>query len=1149
MARAKGISPLRNPTMPSTNFEFLRKTPAFAVLADLAGLAEVYARPDPVAAVVKLRTFGETLTLALYTRFRLLKPIQANFNDLLLAPAFRGVVPSFVVTVLHGIRKEGNRAAHGESVDGATALWVLRQAFTLASWVHVAHGGGSAADLPEYLEPTPEDPDAAALATPTQKKAALIKLAEQERQLEKLLADLETARSQAKTAETTLAELQAVQAQTLSTGVAAAESLGFDETTTRRRIIDRYLADAGWNVGPGGKWTDEVHQEVELPDPSTPSGQGKADYVLFGTDGLPLAVVEAKKACVDAEAGWTKASLYADGLEKLHGVRPFIFTTNGYDIWWWNDAAGEPQRKVYGFLSRDSLAYRRFQLGEKKPRAEVAPAPGIIDRGLYQQEAVKKVVERFAQNKRKALIVQATGTGKTRIAVALCSALACARWVRRILFLCDRRALLTQADNVFKQFLDDMPRTTVTAGTAHDKDKRVYLATYPAMMKCYQTFDVGFFDLVIADETHRSIFNRYRDLFDFFDAYQIGLTATPVGFVNRNTFRMFDCEADDPTFNYTYEEAVNNDPPYLVRYEVETYTTEFLRKGIRYADMTREQREQAEETEDDPQAIDHDREEVDKRIFNRDTNRLILRNLMEHGIKDATGSRVGKTIVFARNYEHAKLLKAVFDKEYPQYGGAFCQLITSHDPAAEHLIEVFKDKNSDLTIAVSVDMLDTGIDVPEVVNLVFAKPVYSYAKFWQMLGRGIRLCPNLFGPGKHKEKFLVFDHWNNFEWFGTKYKKTEPRRVKSLLETVFEVRVRLAEVAQTRDPEAFKLAVGLLRADIASLPERSIAVRDKIKFVQAVTKPGVLEAFDAVTRDVLLKEIAPLMQWVDIGRHEDAYKFDRLIADTQAELLLGTGQVADCKAEVLGAVGSLRLNLTQVAEKLPRIEEAKSAGFWTAPSIAGLETLRTDLRAVMHLRLPPTKPGPLPAKVYDIKEDESKVERKKIAPKLEGYEFVAYRSRVQSVLTDLFETNATLKKIRAGEPVAEPDLQTLVSLVLTQDPTLDLTDLTDYYPATAGHLDKAIRAVIGLDAAVVRARFDAFVAAHPELNSVQVKFLDLLANHIGKAGSVRLDDLYKPPFTLLDAAGLDGVFPAPLDQELIDILGPYAPTTNGDSPA
>jgi len=1138
--------------MRSTNFEFLRTTRDFAVLADLAGFAEAYTNPDPGSALVKLRTFGETLTLSLYDRFRLVKPIQANFNDLLGEPAFKAVVPSFAVTILHGLRKEGNAAAHGQKPGTAAALWALKEAFNLASWVYVAHGGGRAGELPCYAEPRPDDPATAALATPSQKKAALAKLLEQERQLESLLAEVEAARAQAKAAEATVADLAALQEQARQAGVAAAEALDLDETATRRRLIDRYLVEAGWDVGPDGTDTARVKQEVTLADPSAPSGKGRADYVLFGTDGRPLGVVEAKAAAQGAEQGWTKARLYADGLETATGVRPFVFTSNGYDIWYWNDAGGEPQRKLAGFLSEDTLAYRRFQLREKKPRAEVAPAPGIIDQRLYQQEAVKKVVERFAQYKRKALVVQATGTGKTRVAVALCSALSRGRWARRVLFLCDRRALLTQADHAFKNFLDDLPRTTVTAGTSYDQDKRVYLATYPAMMKCFRSFDPGFFDLVVADETHRSIFNRYRELFDYFDAYQVGLTATPVDFVNRHTYKMFGCEVDDPTFSYTYDEAIANDPPYLVPYEVETYTTEFLRKGIKYANMTREQREQAEDAEDDPNAIDHEREEVDRLVFNEPTNRLILRNLMENGIKDATGSRVGKTIVFARNYAHADRLKKLFDKEYPQYGGTFCQLITSHDPGAEYVLEnAFKKKDADPVIAVSVDMLDTGVDVPEVVNLVLAKPVKSFAKFWQMIGRGTRLCENLFGPGRHKEKFVVFDHWGNFEYFGTKYKKTEPARVKSLLQRVFEARVQVADAAQTRDPGAFALAVGLIRQDIASLPERSLSVRDKIKTIRAVAAPGVLDAFAAVTRDLLLKEIAPLMQWVDIGKHEDAHQFDRLIAETQAEVLKGSGQVANLKTQVLGTVATLRLNLTQVAEKLPAIDGVKSAAYWATPTVAQLESLRTDLRGVMHLRLPPTTPS-VPAKVYDIAEDASKIERKRETPQLPGFAFVAYRNRVLSVLTGLFESNPTLARIRAGEPVAAADVDALVSLVLVQDPTLNLADLTDYYPATAGHLDRAIRAVIGLDAAAVRARFNAFVAEHPGLNSLQVKFLDLLANQIGRAGSVTLDDLYAAPFTLLDAAGLDGVFPDPLDKELLAVIAPYTPAdapAPGDPPA
>ena len=365
----------------------------------------------------------------------------------------------------------------------------------------------------------------------------------------------------------------------------------------------------------------------------------------------------------------------------------------------------------------------------------------------------------------------ATGTGKTRVAVALCDALIRARWVRRILFLCDRRELRKQAYNAFKDYLPGEPRTLITADTAHDRDKRIYLATYPAMMKCYQTFDVGFFDLIIADESHRSIYNRYRDLFAYFDALQVGLTATPVQFVSRDTFGMFRCEAGDPTFNYGFAEAINHVPPYLVPFEVQTHTTPFLREGIRYSQMTREQRDKLEAEDPEPALVEYDREVVDRRVFNKDTNRLILRNLMEQGIRDGTGSRVGKSIIFARDHNHAVLLQALFDEMYPQYAGSFCRVIDHYDPRAEELIDEFKGlvDRPKLTIAISVDMLDTGIDVPGIVNLVFAKPVYSYVKFWQMIGRGTRLCPNLFGPGKDKTHFLIFDHWGNFEWFGLRW--------------------------------------------------------------------------------------------------------------------------------------------------------------------------------------------------------------------------------------------------------------------------------------------------------------------------------------------------------------------------------------------
>jgi type I restriction enzyme R subunit len=387
--------------------------------------------------------------------------------------------------------------------------------------------------------------------------------------------------------------------------------------------------------------------------------------------------------------------------------------------------------------------------------------------------------------------------------------------------------------------------------------------------------------------------------------------------------------------------------------------------------MSREQQEQLDVEEPEPALIEYDREAVDRRVFNRDTNKFILRNLMERGIKDGTDSRVGKSIIFARDHNHALLLQSLFEEMYPQYGGKFCRVIDHYDPRAEALIDDFKGvgTNPELTIAISVDMLDTGIDVPEVVNLVFAKPVYSYVKFWQMIGRGTRLCPDLFGPGKHKTHFLIFDHWGNFEWFDEKYTQPEPAAEKSLMQVLFEARLRLAEAAlDAQDQPAFHLAVAQLAADIAALPEKSVAVREKWREVRQVGRPEVLERFDAATRAVLAQEVAPLMQWRNITGHEDAYHFDRLVCQLQTEHLKGSGRFDDLKVELLGQVALLPINLSQVAAKSAVIERVKSAAFWADATAQALEEMRGDLRGLMQYRRRGTT-LPLPPKVLDVKED------------------------------------------------------------------------------------------------------------------------------------------------------------------------------------
>ena len=593
--------------------------------------------------------------------------------------------------------------------------------------------------------------------------------------METLLRDLEAVRQKATGAEKKAEELEALAARAKET----VNELEFDEATTRARLIDSLLSSVGWDVGAGEGSTEEVGKEIEVPHQPTRSGIGYADYVLWDDNGNPLAVIEAKRTSVDPEQGRHQAKLYADGLEKVRGHRPTIFYTNGFDIWIWDDAQGFPPRKLFSFYSKDSLQHlANYQRAERKSLDTIKINDAIIDR-LYQIEAVKRVSERFANKHRKALVVQATGTGKTRVAIALTDLLIRASWVKRVLFLCDRRELRKQAKNAYNDYLLE-PIRIVNSRAKSNVSERIFLATYPAMQRVFQSFDSGFFDLIIADESHRSIYNVYGDIFRYFDCHQVGLTATPVDFVTRSTFRLFDCEGQLPTVNYDLEQAV--DDGYVTPFEVFEHSTQFLREGIRLDTLSKEQIEQLEEQGEDPAQYDFSSEQVDRAIYNKDTNRAILRNLMENGLRDASGQIPGKTILFARNHQHALLLRQLFDEMYPQYGGTFCQVIDNYDPRAEQLIDDFKGDgtNNDLTIAISVDMLDTGIDIPEILNLVFAKPVKSPVKFWQMIGRGTRLCPNLFGPGQDKTIFRIFDHWGNFERFEMGYRPAEPLQSKSV---------------------------------------------------------------------------------------------------------------------------------------------------------------------------------------------------------------------------------------------------------------------------------------------------------------------------------------------------------------------------------
>ncbi len=1112
--------------MISSNFEILRSK--WPELASLAGFAEAYTHTDPASAIVKLRQFAEVLTKDIYRDLALPRPVQSGLVDLLNNDAFKAITPRVVIDKLHAIRIHGNKAAHGEPATPVNATWLLREAFDLGRWLYVTFEKGDASSIAAFKPPAPVTGLADDVELRRQNRQTLEKLAAQEAQMEAMLQELESARAQLASRERTAAESKVLAAA----GQQTADVLAFSEATTRSRIIDSLLRSSDWNIAQGEGDTAEVTRETEVPHQPTSSGIGYADYVLWDDDGSPLAVIEAKKTSVDPELGRKQAKLYADGLEKKYGIRPVIFYTNGYDIWLWDDAQGYPPRKLFGYYSKSSLQYLvRYQRRERKPLNSVEVKSSIVNR-LYQIEAIKRVSERFTAGHRRALLVQATGTGKTRVAIALVDLMMRTGWVKRVLFLCDRRELRKQAKNAFGDHLD-APVRIVSGRVDSSAPERVFIATYPAMQRVFESFDAGFFDLIIADESHRSIYNVYGDLFSYFDGLQIGLTATPVDFVARNTFRLFGCEGLLPTSNYDLEQAVADG--HLTPFEVFTHTTPFLRDGISLQGLTKEQIRELEEQGEDPATMDFGADEIDKAIFNKDTNRHVLRNLMENGLRDATGTLPGKSIIFARNHQHAVLLRQLFDEMYPQYGGRFCQVIDNYDPRAEQLIDDFKGEgdNNEFTIAISVDMLDTGVDIPEILNLVFAKPIRSPVKFWQMIGRGTRLCPDLFGPGRHKSIFRIFDHWGNFQRFEMGYRPAEPAASKSLLQNVFEQRVVVAQLALDKsEVAAFDALVGLVSADIEALPEDSVAVRECWKEKRAVLVPGVLKAFAPATIAMVRQRLAPLMQWRNIRGLGDAYALDLLIAHMQAAVLRKSNEVGDLRIALRDRLGALQMHLNPVREKEAVIRRVKSDEFWKDLSVAKLEEVRIPLREIMHHRLK-TGARVVPVKIIDVREDPADVDFARRTTTIQSVDMAAYKSSVEGELRKHFDTNPVLQKIRRAEPVTETELQSLVSLVLTRSPAASKDILEEFFRETASGLAFAIRAIVGLDPAAVEQRFADFARRHPKLTAKQIRFLGLLQNHISRFGSVTIDKLYEQPFTVVDADGLDGVFD---EKETVDDL-------------
>ncbi len=670
-------------------------------------------------------------------------------------------------------------------------------------------------------------------------------------------------------------------------------------TQVRTAIIDVLLKEAGWNIDGAG-WT-----EYEVQGMPNQTSKGKVDYVLWGSDGKPLALIEAKRTTISSTQGKHQAKLYADCLEQRFSQRPIIFYTNGYDSWIWDDLS-YPPRAIQGFLKKDELERLIFRRSHRKRLNLIQVNPSIVERS-YQTEAIRRITETFDENKgRKALLVMATGTGKTRTAIALVDLLMKANWVKRVLFLADRNALLTQAFRAFKTHLPTVTPINLTKDKAIES-ANVVLSTYPTMLNCINRnngrsdetrrfLSPGHFDLVIIDEAHRSIYKKYRALFEYFDSLLVGLTATPRTEVHRDTYRIFDLEPGVPSFAYELDDAVKDG--YLVPSRGIDVNFKFLRTGVRYADLSPEEQEEYEEKfrDEDTGAIPDqvNAAALNQWLFNISTVDQTLELIMQRGLKVDGGDRLGKTIIFARNHNHAQFIVERFDANYPHYKGKFAQVIDSHNTYAQNLLDDFSEVDKQPTIAVSVDMLDTGVDVPEVVNLVFFKPVYSQVKFNQMIGRGTRLCPNLFGIGEDKQEFLVFDLCGNFDFFNQQIPEASLKPVETLTTRLVKTRLELTHLltGSTNDPEQAELRNTLLNdlhQHVATMEKENFLVRSQLQKVEEFSSRERWEQLSKDDGEAIAQFLAPLPNSQEVDNRL-AKEFDLLCFKLQLSILKQTNE-------------------------------------------------------------------------------------------------------------------------------------------------------------------------------------------------------------------------------------------------------------------
>lgn len=913
-----------------------------------------------------------------------------------------------------------------------------------------------------------------------------------------------------------------------------------NEKLTRKEIIDIRLKQAGWNVSDRSDVIEEFDIIVDLPDgvsePITPyQGHQFSDYVLLGKDGQPLAVVEAKKTSADAAVGREQAKQYCYNIQKVKGSDlPFCFYTNGHDIFFW-DLENYPPRKVHGFPKREDLERYRYIRKSRKPLAGELINSKIAGRD-YQLRAIRAVMEAIEKRRRKFLLVMATGTGKTRTCIALTEALMRAGWAERILFLVDRIALRDQALEAFKEHLPNEPRWPKVNEKQIAEDRRIYISTYPTMLNIVRDEEYSlsphFFDLIVVDESHRSIYNVYQEVLDYFNTITLGLTATPTDVIDHNTFELFECEDGVPTFAYSYEEAVDHIPPYLCNFQVMKIKTKFQEEGISKRTISLEDQKKLILEGKEIEEINYEGTDLEKKVINKGTNALIVKEFMEECIKDPNGVLPGKTIFFCTSKAHARRMEQIFDALYPEYNGELAKVLVSEDPRVYGkggLLEQFM-KNDMPRVALSVDMLDTGIDVGELVNLVFAKPVYSYTKFWQMIGRGTRLLDEeKIKPWcTEKDVFLILDCWDNFEYFKLNPKGKELKAQIPLPVRLFGLRLDKIEradelgIIETANREIVKL-----RIQIEELPQNSIVIMEAKNDLQRLADDNFWNKLTQEKIDFLRTTVKPLLRTVSNSDFK-AMRFEKDVVELSLSGMEDNKERFEIlKAGLIETISELPLSVNIVAKEEKLIRKAQTNKFWATISENEYDQLIEKLAPLMKFIESVVKPlGPAKFNFQDILSTKEHVE---FGPQHEAVSIAKYKELVEEKIKELTAINPILQKILNGESITEAESDQLADELHNEHPHITLDLLRRVYNHRKAQFVQFIKHILGIEIlesfpTTVGKSFDQFIAEHSYLSSRQLQFLELLRNFIIEKGEFQKRNLVESPFTMVHPDGIMGVF-------------------------